>query len=129
MDEGGNTRTVAWFDEKTNLHAVWDEKLIEHTRLSYTELTDFIDHPTPGQIMDWQAVGMRVWLEESRTLLPACYETGDGWLAHDYAWAHTPTVERRLLQAGVRLAAVLDRAFSEGRGGGPRARKRHKDRR
>jgi hypothetical protein len=27
-DQGGNKISVNWFDNKTNLHSVWDEKLI-----------------------------------------------------------------------------------------------------
>lgn len=122
-DRGANRVTVAWFDEKTNLHTVWDERLIQHTELSYTELVDFIDHPTAAQITEWQAAPVTTWLEESRALLPACYETGDGWLSYDYAWRHTPTVERRLLQAGVRLAGQLDRVLGEP-AGKPRKRRR-----
>jgi len=112
-DRGANRVTVAWFDEKTNLHTVWDERLIQHTELSYTELADFIDHPTAEQITTWQAAPVSEWLTESRALLPACYEIGDGWLSYDYAFAHSPTVERRLLQAGVRLAGQLDRLLVE----------------
>ena len=36
-DQGGNKITVYWFDEKTNLHSVWDSKLIELQQYSYTE--------------------------------------------------------------------------------------------
>lgn len=112
-DRGANQVTVAFFDEKTNLHTVWDERLIQHTELSYTELADFIDHPTDAQVREWQAAPVTTWLEESRALMPACYETGDGWLSYAYVWQHTPTVERRLLQAGVRLAGQLDRVLAD----------------
>ena len=36
-DLGGNRIRLQWFSESTNLHSLWDEKLIEFQKLSYTE--------------------------------------------------------------------------------------------
>lgn len=36
-DKGGNDVKVFWFNQPTNLHAVWDSNLIEEQQLSYTE--------------------------------------------------------------------------------------------
>ena len=36
-DRGGNDVQVHWFGEATNLHSVWDSKMIEAQSLSYTE--------------------------------------------------------------------------------------------
>jgi nuclease S1 len=113
-DHGGNDVLVLWFEEPTNLHAVWDTKLIERTALSFSELTDLLDHPTPEEVRDWQARGPREWAEESQQLRRACYELGDHRLAYRYIHDHWPTVQRRLLQAGVRLAGELNRLL-----GGP----------
>lgn len=119
-DRGGNSVAVAWFDEKTNLHKVWDEHLLDHTKLSYTELVDFIDHPTRDQVEAWAPTRMPAWLTESRALLPTCYDIGEGRLSWSYAWKATPIMEERVLQAGVRLAAILD----EDLGGQPKRRRR-----
>ena len=111
-DRGGNTVDVRWFGTATNLHALWDEHLIAHTALSYTELVAFIDHPSPAEVAAWRAGTAADWLAESRALLPALYEVGEpANPAYAYHFAHWPTVERRLVQAGVRLAATLDRAL------------------
>jgi hypothetical protein len=119
-DRGANSITVAWFDEKTNLHTVWDERIIQHTELSYTELADFIDYAAASDIEAWQAAPVETWLTESRALMPDCYEIDDGWLSYNYMWRHRPTVERRLLQAGWRLAGQLDRLLGSD---GPSKRK------
>ena len=110
-DWGGNKVNVNFFDEQTNLHAVWDEHLIDRTHLSYTELADFIDHATPAQIAAWRAAPVETWLQESRDLMVRGYEVGDHFLGYSYIWQHTPVVEARLLQAGHRLADLLDRAL------------------
>lgn len=112
-DRGGNDILVLWFDEPTNLHSVWDSRLIEHQQLSFSELAEFLDHPTPDQIATWQASGYRDWINESRDLLDQAYEVGDRRLSWHYAYRVTPIVEERLLQGGVRLAGLLNRVFTQ----------------
>jgi hypothetical protein len=108
-DRGGNETLVLWFGEPTNLHAVWDSRLIDESRLSFSELAELVDHPTAEQVRDWQAGGPRDWASESQDLRGACYQMGDRRLSYRYIHDHWPTVERRLLQAGVRLAGELNR--------------------
>lgn len=110
-DRGGNEVLVLWFGDPTDLHAVWDSELVEHQKLSFSEMAELLDHPTPEQVAEWQAASPREWIAESRALLDRVYDLGDRHLGWDYAAAATPIVERRLLQAGVRLAGVLDSVF------------------
>ena len=42
LDKGGNTIKLKWFGENTNLHSIWDTKLIEHQKLSYTEYSSYL---------------------------------------------------------------------------------------
>src|SRR6185312_1700277 len=44
--QGGNQIKVLWFGQHTNLHSVWDEKLIDYQQFSYTEYTKAINHTT-----------------------------------------------------------------------------------
>jgi hypothetical protein len=108
-DHGGNDVVVLWFNEPTNLHAVWDSKIIDGNQLAFSELADLLDHSTPEQVREWQASGPRDWARESQELRAACYEMGDRKLSFRYVHDHWPTVQRRLLQAGVRLAGKLNR--------------------
>jgi hypothetical protein len=107
-DHGGNDAPVLWFDEPTNLHAVWDSKVIDSKQLSFSELADLLDHPTAEQLREWEGTSPREWARESQSLRAACYEMGDGRLSVRYVHDHWPTIQRRLLQAGVRLAAELN---------------------
>jgi hypothetical protein len=108
-DHGGNDVLVLWFDEPTNLHAVWDSKIIDSRELSFSELADLLDHATPEQLREWQGTGPLDWARESQALRAACYELGDRRLSVRYVHDHWPTVQRRLLQAGVRLAGQVNR--------------------
>jgi hypothetical protein len=111
-DRGGNEIVVLWHGEATNLHSVWDHHMIERHGLSFTELVRFIDHPTPEKVAEWQSTGYRDWVAESFALRNQVYDIGDRRLGYEYSYANFPTVERRILQAGVRLAGLLNSVFS-----------------
>lgn len=111
-DKGGNDVLVLWLGEPSNLHTVWDGKMIELTQLSFSELAELADHPTPEQLREWQSSGPREWARESQELRAACYQLGDRRLGYRYHHDHWPNVQRRLTQAGVRLAGELNRLLA-----------------
>lgn len=117
-DRGGNLVEVRWFGEPTNLHRVWDLHLLDWNRLSYSEWAELLPPVEPERLAAWRSDGMEVWLEESRSLRPEVYAIGDGNLGAEYAVEHLPVVERRLHQAGVRLAAWLGEVLGRPRPGG-----------
>ena len=113
-DLGGNRVSVHWFRsvEATNLHAVWDDLIIEQEKLSFTEWTRFLDHPTPAELKEWQTASSTVWMEESYKLRDRCYDFKPELpLSYDYVYKSLPIVKQRLLQAGVRLAGTLNSIF------------------
>lgn len=112
-DRGGNEIVVLWFDQPNNLHSVWDGRLIDKTELSFSELAAKLDHATPAEVRDWQKGSPLDWAKESQALRTSCYELGDRRLSYRYLHDHWPTVEHRLLQAGIRLAGELDRLLGE----------------
>ena len=111
-DRGGNDVEVTLFGEKTNLHSVWDSGLIESEKLSFSELAAFIDHPTLGELRTWQSAPPADWVRESKAARDRIYKIGDGKLGYQYAFDNTQLVKRRLLQAGVRLAGLLNSIFA-----------------
>jgi hypothetical protein len=116
-DRGGNDIKVRWFGEPSNLHAVWDTELIEYESMGYTEFVEFIDHATEVQINAWQQAPILEWARESRALLEGVYDVGsdqDGLpnLRFYYVFKNKATVQQRLLQAGIRLAGVLNAIFT-----------------
>lgn len=113
-DLGGNRVSVRWFRsaEATNLHAVWDDLLIDYEKLSFTEWTRFLDDATPAEIKDWQSTSYDAWMAESQALRQACYDFRPELpLSYDYVFRHMPTVRQRLNQAGIRLAGKLNQVF------------------
>lgn len=109
--------TVLFFDERTNLHSVWDTKIIEHEALSYTEFAHFINKCTTVEAVEMQKATIDDWAEESIMLREDIYNTiydftdGESGLP-SFSWSYQHdyivVVKRRLLEGGVRLAGILN---------------------
>ena len=112
-DLGGNKVQVFWMPSKdrTNLHAVWDDLLIDSLRLSFSELTAFVDRATAREIATWQKSSFLEWAEESLQARGRAYEIDNGRVGYEYAHRHMQYVRVRLLQAGIRLAGLLNSTF------------------
>lgn len=111
-DQGGNDVRVEWFWDSSNLHRVWDSGMIDETQLSYTELSKSINHPTDEQIRNWQNSGVLDWAQESMDLRPEVYDLPKNKsINYEYMYRKYDIVEKRLLQAGVRLAGVLNEIY------------------
>ncbi|GAA3930588.1 S1/P1 nuclease [Hymenobacter algoricola] len=113
-DKGGNAINVKFEGKDTNLHSLWDSGLINYEGMSYLELAALLDHPTAAQTTQWQKDSVPTWLFESYTISQRLYAETEQAPELDYRYvpAHLPTVEQRLLQAGIRLAGVLNSAFN-----------------
>lgn len=113
-DLGGNRVRVLWFNEPTNLHSMWDDKLPEFQKLSYTEWATAINHTTKKQREEWQKQPMTEWFYESYQIAQGIYaeiNQPDQKLGYRYNFDHIATIEQRLLKGGVRLAGILNEIF------------------
>jgi hypothetical protein len=110
-DRGGNGTHVTWNQNQTNLHAVWDNNIIESQRLSFSEFHEFLDQPDAAAIAKWRSTGVLDWAMESFRARKAAYAIGNGKLGYEYAYRHLPLVKLRLTQAGIRLSGLLNAVF------------------
>ena len=110
-DRGGNNVKVQWFGHDSNLHRVWDSDMIDETKLSYTEFAASLEAPTESIINQWQQTGVREWAYESMSYREAVYAVGNGRLSYRYSYVNFHIVRKRLLQAGVRLAGILNQIY------------------
>jgi len=118
-----------------NLHSVWDLHLLEYTEraaqvndLDFKTFTRFLLNNNDDDISNWKDQTFLEWAQESLELRKEAYQLNgvelvktsfkdkdnpDAWPAIDldYVEAQKPVVVRRLLQAGHRLAWLLDRIF------------------
>lgn len=114
QDKGGNGVKLTWFGENTNLHSIWDSKLIDYQQLSYTEYVAAIDNSNPAQRAKWQKAPLTQWIFESHKLAEKGYAELQGKdikSAYVYNFNHIAEVNQRLLMGGVRLAGLLNQIF------------------
>jgi len=127
-DKGGNDVKVTWFGKPTNLHAVWDSQIVDEEQLSFTELAAKLErHISPEDVVKWWDINPRDWISESAETRDTLYprpgtppkkgakgkDKKVPELSYSYVYKFTPVMERRLSQAGVRLAAYLNAIFAQ----------------
>ena len=110
-DRGGNDVRISWFRNESNLHRVWDSEMIDDTKLSYSELGQSLDKPTPAQLTGWQNSSVKDWAYESMAYRKQVYDYGNGKLGYQYSYKYFHIVRYRLLQSGIRLASVLNEIY------------------
>lgn len=134
IDRGGNSCRVTFHGRNTNLHALWDEGMIEFTDLSFTELARFAQEGKKKKDRWAVQTGTPVdWARESKILRGTIYPENvkvDAKpiasvkeycrtditvapemmpkLGYEYSYKFMPIVEEKIYQAGVRLAYLLN---------------------
>lgn len=112
-DKGGNDIQVRWFDDGTNLHSVWDSGMIDHYKMSYTEIAGSYPEISRKEVKKLQQGSLPDWVEESRDLADEVYasaEIGEK-LGYRYMYDHFDAVKEQLRKGGIRLAKVLNEIF------------------
>ena len=111
-DTGGNAVKLQWFGQSSNLHRVWDSEIIEGKDLSYSELAYFLGQPTKEQVKAWQASTIRDWTYGMMVYRPQVYNLpADRKLGYRYSYDNFNTIQKLLLQGGVRLAGLLNEIY------------------
>ncbi|KRE99918.1 S1/P1 Nuclease [Frateuria sp. Soil773] len=114
-DKGGNTYQVQFRGKGSNLHKVWDSGLLSTRGLDWRGYAAELDArgpvPLPPPIAPLDNAYAQ-WAEESCriTVAPGFYPDGHV-IGQAYVDAELPVAERRLREAGRRLAEVLNLAL------------------
>lgn len=121
-DLGGNLTKVRWFGRNTNLHSVWDSKMIDAARQwSYSEwreqLLSGIDAEMAQMITGGSDYNPDEWfyvtVERAAKIYNyvECLEEENPNLSYQFVYDFSPMLEESLLEGGLRLAHVLNSIF------------------
>jgi hypothetical protein len=117
-DRGGNGTRVMWFRQETSLHSVWDSKMIESARTwSYSEWVENLDRTNRKYKKAVMSGTYEEWfmqtVEEAAKLYDYVESTGEivPVLSYQFVYDFSPLLEEQLLNAGYRLAYVLNTIF------------------
>jgi hypothetical protein len=113
VDKGGNSIDVSFLHkgEHTNLHAVWDDEIIDSKDINVDSCINQYNNFTPEQIIAIQKISVLQWFNDSRSYLPEVYNFQNGFIDQAYVDKNYVLVEQQLLKGGLRLASVLERVF------------------
>ncbi len=114
-DDLGGNRTAVYFDrEPSNLHGVWDSKLLEAASYQDEHKQHALYQQIKAKQQQWQSVSVLDWANESVLLVKLIYQTYKPGMLIDekYQQQHLPSLEQRLQQAAVRLAFVIEQSFN-----------------
>ncbi len=140
-DRGANSIRVDPHDEDASLHGIWDYSIIAHSLGDdYQDIAATLRHDiSEQQRAAWMHDSPIEWVNESFqiTISPeakycewkqgACWyssdnmmlDQGEEWrnltVAEDYLQLHAATIRRRLQQAGIRLAQLLNQSLTNGK--------------
>ncbi|WP_158829123.1 S1/P1 nuclease [Mucilaginibacter lacusdianchii] len=112
-DKGGNTIQLRYEDKGTNLHSLWDGRLIDHENLSPEEMVCQYDVASAADIKKWQSDSPLEWIWESYQISSKLYtEVKPGQTIDEaYYQKYLPVIHQRVAQAGIRLAGELNQLF------------------
>ena len=116
-DRGGNKTKVKWFGQQTNIHSVWDSKMIESARkwsyAGWAEQLDRTDKKFKKEVMrgtyeEW----FNATVENAALIYKYVENLGDNpKLSYQFIYDFSPMLEQQLLLGGYRLAYVLNTIF------------------
>lgn len=110
-DKGGNTVQLNFMGSYgTNLHSTWDTGIIEYKATSLTDVMNSKKY-TPEALAGVQKIDIVGWAKQSRGYLKDAYTVSNNKADNRYVDAVYPIIKTQLLDAGIRLAAVLERYF------------------
>ncbi len=114
-DRGGNQRSIVAMGRVDSLHRAWDSGILqlrgERSRDLVAEANRWLRTQTESRLTGGSAAD---WANESfRLARDVVYPQlkGDNTISHDEGLQDIRIIEERIARAGVRLAALLNRAF------------------
>ena len=114
-DRGGNDYPVVWKKEKTNLHRVWDELVIEGAKnWNSIEWAAYIDVAMSKKQQQTIEAGEPLdWFKETVVLAKDIYDNTpeNQEIPSNYSRKYAPLIEGQFLKAGYRLAGLLNEIF------------------
>ena len=111
-DLGGNKVAVQFDTLKTNLHHFWDEDIIRLTGINYENCISFYQNQQGGFTDTINGIHPAKWMKQTRSLLGEVYPKNDFVVRDDYMQRSKKIIQRQLVLAGLRLAAVLNKLFT-----------------
>lgn len=111
-DWGGNKIRVSWLGADSNLHAVWDYKMMDTMKITYPDSVDWLAAQEPantdGRVIDWMNQSLQLGRSHGYAHFDGSLIRSGDSLGMDYLNRSKPVLIQRLLEASARLASLLN---------------------
>ncbi len=114
IDKGGNTVDVHSQNFSANLHSTWDTQIIESEGINLDKCLKVYETFTPQEVDTIKKIQVLRWMYQSRSYLDTVYDFKNGFLDQAYIDRAKLIIEKQLVIAGLRLAAILTEVFKTG---------------
>lgn len=112
-DHGGNSIQVNFLSKPANLHWVWDDEIIQEQKITLADVAQLYETMPAAAIEKTKTIDVVGWMKESQALLPDVYQFQNNTIDEAYCIRNKVIIEKRLLEAGLRLGAVLELLFGD----------------
>lgn len=110
-DRGGNTYQVNVNDRGANLHAIWDTYIIDEEHITRNDCMKLYKQLSASEINHIRNASFTELMYENKKLLTDLYPSSHK-IDDSYLQKNKIKVERQLLYAGIKLAAVSELLFA-----------------
>lgn len=112
-DRGGNDVKIEFFNQPTNLHALWDSGMIDRQGMSYTEIGNELYRRLSSEVkVKYRSATMEDWLKEAVSCRPMVYNLPENKrISYQYMFENYSIAEERMVAASVRLAQILEEIY------------------
>ena len=112
-DRGGGRIRLFNTGENVSLHYLWDGGLIDWEKENLVEYAAHLNSRVlDSEKSEWLSPKINEWANESRSLaLKYAYSLEEGKLSKKYIKKGIEILNQRMVQAGVRLAGLLNQLF------------------
>ncbi len=111
-DWGGNKIRVSWLGEDTNIHAVWDYKMMDTMQIAYPDSVEWLASQSPankdGRVIDWMNQSLALGRSHGYVHVDGSLIKSGDRLGMDYLNRNKPVLIQRLLESSARLASLLN---------------------
>lgn len=111
-DKGGNDVKISFMGRDSNLHSVWDSGIIDSENMQLADILK-VNTYSSEKLAAVKKIDVIAWAGQTRGYLKNAYAINDTKINSFYADANAKIIKSQLLDAGIRLAAVLEFYFGK----------------
>ena len=112
QDLGGNKLDVKWFGKTINLHSLWDSYIIEGNKMSYSEISKYLQDKYEPQKAAFKTYSVLQSVEVGYAIRTQIYNYDySDTNSYHYLYFFSDKQDEMLYRAGIQLANILNSIF------------------